>query len=128
VIRLIMTPQPNHLCRPKPGIRLVNENQINCMNDTKQRGPFWWLFAIALGLSGFGLAGLLVGIALFPKSNLLGGLALIFGPFWMLGAPMLFVVTMAWIGMRIVQRLKRNHRLGSAPTQLPLHHPRRHDD
>ena len=58
-------------------------------------------------MSGFGLAGLLVGIALFPDSNLLGGLALIFGPFWMLGAPLLVVVTLAWIGVRIVQWLKR---------------------
>jgi hypothetical protein len=77
------------------------------MNTKKQRGPFWWPFAITIGMCGFGLAGLLVGIALFPDSNLLGGLALIFGPFWILGAPMLVAVTLVWAGVRIFQWLKR---------------------
>ena len=48
------------------------------MNSKKRRGLFWWLFTITIGMSGFGLAGLLVGMAVFPDSNLLGGLALIF--------------------------------------------------
>ena len=77
------------------------------MNNKKRRGVFWWLFAITIGMSGFGLAGVLVGSALFPDGNLLGGLALVFGPFWILGAPMLVAVTLAWISMRIFQRLER---------------------
>jgi hypothetical protein len=45
-------------------------------------------------------------MALFPESNLLGGFC-IFAPFWMVGAPLLAVVTLGWVAQRTVQWLKR---------------------
>ena len=77
------------------------------MLSTKQRSLFWWLFTLSLSVAGVGLGGLLVGMALFPESNLLGGFGLIFGPLWWLGATLLVVVTLAWLGLRTVEWLKR---------------------
>lgn len=61
----------------------------------KPRSGFWWLFALGIGVSGLGLAGILVGSVLYP-----GGLGLIFGPVCLLGFPFLVIVTVAWLLIR----------------------------
>lgn len=50
-----------------------------------------------------GAAGLLMGLLLFPESNLLGGLALVFGPLLMLGG----VITMACLVAATIRWLLR---------------------
>ena len=46
---------------------------------------------VGLGLVAVGLLGLAAGWILFPESNLLGGLALVFGPLYWIGCVILAV-------------------------------------
>ena len=52
---------------------------------------------LAAGASTVGYCGLRLGMVLYPQSNLLGGLALIFGPIYWLGSLVLFGATITCV-------------------------------
>jgi hypothetical protein len=64
----------------------------------RSRSLFWWLFAVSFTLAGTGLIGLITTMLIFPKVNLLG---YIFGAFWLVGAPLLLGVSVAWSVVRV---------------------------
>lgn len=59
------------------------------------KAPRELLWRVALGLVGVGMLGLTAVVILFPESNLLGGLALIFAPLLWVGAAMLAGLALA---------------------------------
>ena len=87
---------------PECGRAFDPEDPDTYLPRLKQRSRWWYLFVISLSLVGVGGGGLLLGIALFPQSNLLGGFC-IFAPAWWVGVPLLTVVTIAWVVTRIVK-------------------------
>lgn len=70
--------------------------------EMKQRGMYWWIFAISGEIWFIGYAGLILGCLLAPKSNLLGGYALIYGPVFWLGCLMLTIALIVWIPYRLL--------------------------
>ena len=52
---------------------------------------------VAAAVTAIGLLGLGVGYLLFPDSNLLGGLGLVFGPIYWLGLVLLAAAVVAWL-------------------------------
>ncbi|MGZ4974566.1 MAG: hypothetical protein ACXWIU_02530 [Limisphaerales bacterium] len=83
---------------------------MNIITQNKTKTPrtiFWWLFLTAGSIAAVGFIGLLLGLVLFPRSNLLGGFGLIFGPIWGLGVTLLAVVTIGWLIARIYTFITR---------------------
>lgn len=56
-----------------------------------------WFSLIGVGLTVIGLSGLLLAMYAYPKSNMLGGFALIFAPIFWLGSLICIPVVLAWI-------------------------------
>src|SRR5262249_41366961 len=67
-------------------------------------------------LAGFGLAGLVLAMAIFPE---FGWLRWVFGPLWLLGTPLLIGVTIAWVVTRTRIRLRATATDRPVNAQLP---------
>jgi hypothetical protein len=70
----------------------------------QRRSAFWGLSRAAWFMAVVGFAGLSIGMARFPDSNLLGGYGLVFGPVWALAMPFLIVIVITWLVRRARQR------------------------
>ena len=66
-----------------------------------QRTVYWWIFVIGGGIWGIGSMGIIAGMILYPKSNLLGGFGLVFGPIALLGASIVQVTFVVWLIHRL---------------------------
>jgi hypothetical protein len=68
--------------------------------------PLCWFGVVAVFPGVLGIAGLLLGVALHPNSNMLGGFGLIFGPIWWRGGPVAVTVVIVsvtvWVWRRLV--------------------------
>ena len=59
--------------------------------------PLWWFGVVAVFPGVLGFAGILLGLALHPNSNLLGGYGLTFGPILWRGQPVAVTVVLVYI-------------------------------
>jgi hypothetical protein len=69
----------------------------------KTRSPFWWLFAVSFSSAGVGLVGLLLAMSVLSQFAFLRW---IFGPLWLVGAPLSLAVTIAWLFVRLRTMLR----------------------
>ena len=51
----------------------------------KKRSGYWWIFWVSGIVWAIGIIGVIVGMVVYPESNLLGGLGLVFLPIALLG-------------------------------------------
>jgi hypothetical protein len=58
---------------------------------------FWWVFVTSGSIWAVGGAGILAGVILYPDSNLLGGLGLVFGPISRIGGAVFQVTLVVWL-------------------------------
>jgi hypothetical protein len=72
------------------------------IHKMENRSAYWWLFVVSGSMWAVGVAGLTVGSILYPDSNLLGGLALIFGPISWLGSFVFTVTLFIWLIHKII--------------------------
>lgn len=63
----------------------------------KKRSIYWWIFVTSGAMWAIAIAGMITGMLLYPKSNLLGG----FGPlFWLpkvLGSNVFLITLVVWL-------------------------------
>jgi hypothetical protein len=63
----------------------------------KNRSAYWWFFVISGAIWAVGGAGVIIGMILYPESNLLGGFGLVFGPVGWLGGSVFQITLVVWI-------------------------------
>lgn len=72
------------------------------IHKMEKGSAYWRLFVVSGSVWAVGEAGLAVGFRLYPDSNLLGGLALIFGPISWLGSCVFIVTLFVWSIHKII--------------------------
>ena len=63
----------------------------------KKRSAYCWVFLASGAVWAVGGTGVVLGMFVYPESNLLGGLGLIFGPISLLGSSVFQLAFVVWI-------------------------------
>ena len=70
----------------------------------KKRTVFWWIFLLSGIVWAVGGIGIVVGILVYPESNLLGGLGLVFAPIVLLGSCVFQIAFIVWVVCKILKK------------------------
>lgn len=83
----------------------------------KPRSAYGWLYVISGSIWAVGMAGITTGIILYPKSNLLGGFGLVFGPVAWFGGGVFQITLVVWLIHKLIGRFVMRKAAAKEPLQ-----------